>query len=305
MEPKPNPAQAHPQQEEAVPLAPQVWSDAEEALAKFAQIASDRLAPDLIKSDRRRPALGSDLFAGPRATEFSLDATARRTHANDDPPPTAQRSFAGRASRGLARFALAACIGGAAALAWQSYGDAARAMIANAVPQLDWLAVSPPVASQPSAGEIAGQQANPLPLSAPPADVAQAASVAPVAPAEAALDRQQLETISHDLAVMRDSVAQLAAGQEQMARDIAKLQLDAQDIRRRLATLPPAGPAAARRSVPPPQPAPQSVAAPPALPQSAAPSPAAPPALPQAAAQSSAAVPPPPEPPMRPPMPVR
>jgi hypothetical protein len=68
---------------------------------------------------------------------------------------------------------------------------------------------------------------------------------------------QQLETMAHDLAVVRQSLEQLAAGQEQMARDIAKLQAAGQDIRRRMSLPPPAAPA--REPVPPPQPAPQGI----------------------------------------------
>jgi hypothetical protein len=40
---------------------------------------------------------------------------------------------------------------------------------------------------------------------------------------EPSLELRQLETLSHDLAAVRESVEQLAAGQEQIARDIAKL----------------------------------------------------------------------------------
>ncbi len=40
----------------------------------------------------------------------------------------------------LTRVLIILCIGVAAILAWRSYGDAARAMIANSSPQLGWLA---------------------------------------------------------------------------------------------------------------------------------------------------------------------
>jgi hypothetical protein len=56
--------------------------------------------------------------------------------------------------------------------------------------------------------------------------------------------------MSHDLAAVRESVEQLAAGQEQIARDIAKLQMDGQDMRRRIPALPPAA-TTARKPVPP------------------------------------------------------
>ena len=49
-------------------------------------------------------------------------------------------SLVTRAARRVTRFLIVLCIGVAATLAWQSYGDVARAMIANASPQLGWLA---------------------------------------------------------------------------------------------------------------------------------------------------------------------
>ena len=64
------------------------------------------------------------------------------------------------------------------------------------------------------------------------------------------------------LAELHQGVEQLAAGQEQMARDIAKLQTAGQDIRRRISALPPAVATMARKPVPRAQPAPQSSAAP-------------------------------------------
>ena len=49
-------------------------------------------------------------------------------------------SLGRRALRGLARLLIVFGIGVGTTLAWQSYGDAARAMIANSSPQLGWLA---------------------------------------------------------------------------------------------------------------------------------------------------------------------
>ncbi len=103
-------------------------------------------------------------------------------------------------------------------------------------------------------------------------------------------DLQQLEAMARDRAAVRQSVEQLAAGQEQMARNMARLQAAEQDIRHRILAPPPQPAAApARKPAPPPaQPAPQISATP------------APPA------QISAAPPPPAlPPPSRPPMPVR
>lgn len=129
------------------------------------------------------------------------------------------------------RLLITFCIGVAVTLAWQSYGDAARQMIANASPQFRWLA--------------------------PQSAVAQTAPNT-VAPTTYAPDSQELKAMSADLATVRQKVdqlaAQVAAGQEQMARDFAaKLQAAEQDI---LATIPVAPPqpatAPVRRPAPPP-----------------------------------------------------
>jgi hypothetical protein len=105
---------------------------------------------------------------------------------------------------------------------WQSYGDAAREMIANASPQLSWLA--------------------------PQVAVAQTAPD-PIAPMTSSPDPQELKAMSADLTAVRQQLDQLAAqvtaSQEQMVREFAaKLQAAEQDI---LATisLPSAQPAVA------------------------------------------------------------
>src|SRR5262249_30433480 len=43
-----------------------------------------------------------------------------------------------RRSRGFARYLIAICIGAAAILAWQSYGDATKQIIATRAPELGW-----------------------------------------------------------------------------------------------------------------------------------------------------------------------
>src|SRR5260370_42666838 len=142
-------------------------------------------------------------------------------------------SLGKRASRAVVRFLITFCIGVAAALAWQSYGDAAREMIASSSPQLGWLA----------------PQAAPL---------AQTASdiVAPAAPRAPSPDLQQLKAMLLDLAAARQNVeqlaAQFAAGQQQMAGDIATLRAAQQDILHKISP-PPPRPAAipARKPVPP------------------------------------------------------
>ena len=130
-------------------------------------------------------------------------------------------SLGRRALRGLARFLIVFCIGVGTTLAWQSYGDDARAMIANASPQLAWLAPQAAPVAQTTPG-------------------AQAASEAPV-PAPTALP--DLQPLALGLASVRQSVDQLAAqladGQRQMGGDIAKLQADGQKILHKLSASPP------------------------------------------------------------------
>src|SRR5262249_41953824 len=107
------------------------------------------------------------------------------------------------------RLLITFCVGVAATLAFQTYGDAARQIIANSYPQLGWLA--------------------------PETAVAQ---TAPDLIVPAALDRdrqEQLKTMSFAVAAVRQRVdelaAQFAAGQQQMALDFAaKLQASERDI---------------------------------------------------------------------------
>jgi len=137
-------------------------------------------------------------------------------------PPPRRRS---------SRFLLTFCIGVAATLAWQSYGDAAREIIASSHPQLGWLA--------------------------PQAAAAQAAP-ASVAAATASLDQQELKAMALSLAAVRQRVDQLAAqvatGQEQMTRDFTtKLRAAEQDILDKIsAPAPQPAAAPARKPVPPP-----------------------------------------------------
>jgi len=153
----------------------------------------------------------------PTADLWSVEAPA-----DLDRFPSKLSSLRSRVSRALTRFLIAFCIGVATTLAWQSYGDAARAMIAISFPWLSWLTPQP-------------------------APAAQSAAPSPDQP-----DQEQVKAMLFGLASMRQRVdqiaAQIAAGQEQMTRDIAmKLLAAEQDILDKI-------------SAPAPQPAP--VAAP-------------------------------------------
>jgi hypothetical protein len=124
-------------------------------------------------------------------------------------------------------------VGVAATLAWQSYGDAAREMIANSYPQLGWLAPRPEPMAQGAADVIAlAAPAGPLPdqlqLSAMSLDLdAVRQSVDRIATSIAASQEQMTRSVDR-IASSQERIArtvdQLAAGQEQMTREITKLQ---------------------------------------------------------------------------------
>src|SRR6266481_3452231 len=129
----------------------------------------------------------SEFYAGLLPVEPSLDEPppVRPPVLENERLPNGQPSLRKRASRALSRFLITFCIGVAATLAWQSYGDAAREMIANSYPQLGWLA----------------PHAEPVAQSAPNV-------IALAAPATPSPDQQRSDVTSLDLDAMRQSIDQ-------------------------------------------------------------------------------------------------
>lgn len=127
--------------------------------------------------------------------------------------------------------ALIVCAGIAAATAWYAYGDEAKQRLFNfshLVPQ--FLAGAPAqnasaadtVDSQPAAGPAPAQEA------ATPAQPATALTPPAVEapPAQAALQpelAQSIETMTREIASLKQTVEQLQAGQQQLGRDVAKV----------------------------------------------------------------------------------
>jgi len=95
----------------------------------------DRNAAEVGSDDAKVRGLSRDAAHQPDLAPAGLDATADL----DEMRP----SLGKRASRGLVRFLIVFSIGVGATLAWQSYGDVARAMIATSWPQLASLAPEP------------------------------------------------------------------------------------------------------------------------------------------------------------------
>jgi hypothetical protein len=123
-----------------------------------------------------------------------------RADLKDDQFPSGRPSLRRRSRPALTRLLITFCIGVGATLAWQSYGDAARDIIASSCPQLGWLAPQPAPTTQNGPDVIAL-----------------------AAPAAAYPDQQQLSAMSLDLDAVRESVDRIAASQEQMTRNVDQL----------------------------------------------------------------------------------
>ena len=172
-----------------------------------------------------------------------------------------------RGSRGFARYLVAICIGVAATLAWQSYGETTKQIVATRAPELGWSPetkhmiaslvqqlgwTKPPAVLESTAVRSVTE----TPQAAPVAQ-AMPENVTPKAPSAPSIDPEQVHQMALDLAALRQTVEQLAAGQEQMAREITGLQTSDQEI-------------LAKTPAPPPQP-PGRKPTPLALPSSRAP----------------------------------
>ena len=233
---------------------------------------------------------GSDFSPGLRGVEPSIHVSPRPSGLNDqltDRPSIGRRTF-----RSVARFFImalaAALIGVAASSAWQSYGneansmvrtwassldglssawqsrgDEAKRMVKTWASSLDWL-LSAPITKSSRDVDIAAKQTGSTPagqVSVQKAALRQSALVTQTAPAPAAAATselvQQVNAIARDLAVVRHSVEQLAAKQEQMAHTVATLQAVDQDVSQKMSSPPLSVPIPPRKNVPrvtPPQP---------------------------------------------------
>src|SRR5262249_28546101 len=133
------------------------------------------------------------LYPGLLPVEPSGEAPAVRTAELKNGFPNAHPLHGQPASRPLAHFLITFYIGVAATLAWQSYSDAARQIIASWSPQLGWLAP-------------------------------QAAAAQDVPDKFDQVTRSVDQIVSASQKHITRSVDQLAVGQEQMTREIIRLQ---------------------------------------------------------------------------------
>jgi hypothetical protein len=175
-----------------------------------------------------------------------------------------------RAWRALVRYFVVICIAVAGTLAWQSYGEPTKQIIAAKAPELGWS----PEARQTIASwvqELGWTTPPPgtSPVRMPVAETPQGIQVIPVAqtaseaaapktPAAPSVDPEQLQQITRSLAALQQSVEQLAAAQDQMAHQITSLQTADSEILSRVPAppppLPPAAPARKQSTVSAPVP---------------------------------------------------
>jgi hypothetical protein len=146
-----------------------------------------------------------------------------------------------RSSRGFTRYLLAICIGVAAILAWQSYGEAAKQMFAAKAPELGW---------SPETKHMIANWVEQLGWTKPPA-TPESTAVAPSVPVAPSIDPAEVHQIAMDLTALRQTVAQITASQDQIAREVDRLQAANQEILVKIPEPPPppiaAAPAVAGR----------------------------------------------------------
>jgi hypothetical protein len=130
--------------------------------------------------------------------------------------------------RRTARYLVAICLGVIGTLAWQSYGEATKRMIATTAPELGW---SPQTKQMIAAWMDELGWTNPptgaetATLQAPAAQAAAVSdTVAPNTPAAPSVDPEQVQQIAQGLAAVRQTLDQIASGQNQMQQNIGTLQ---------------------------------------------------------------------------------
>jgi hypothetical protein len=290
---------------------------ADRADKEFSNLAHDAVS----RASDSQTHMAPDFSAGPSV--LPVDTTFRAAAVNGVQAPGDRPSIGARAIRACIGFLLAVCIG-VASIVWQSYGDAAKQIIARWVPQFALTSSSPQenpgLPGQPSPPAVQASAANAAPPQPVPPAQAAPEGAAPASATPSPESTQSLQSMAGDLAhaeqeieQLKASIAQLKTSQQQMSRDIAKVseakvaeakvsearvaeaKASEQNLRSRLSAAVRRSAAAPARKPMPPFPPSQAAAAP-SLPQAAAPPV---PQQPQTSTQPQAELVP------RPPMPVR
>jgi methyl-accepting chemotaxis protein len=157
-----------------------------------------------------------------------------------------------RVVRAIVRFVLAALIGVAATLSWQSYGDEAKEMIRTSTPSLGWL-IPPSTMKSATADASSAEFAQQLkPIALDLATVRRSVE-------QLAANQQQLAANQQRLAAKQGEMAQnVAAKQDEIAQNIAALQAIEQKVGDKISSLPASKPARTPARRPPLHPTPSN-----------------------------------------------
>jgi len=203
---------------------------------------SDERSRALLKnlegtSDQRKALVSDEVLLG--ILHRLDDGTSERKKAYDR-LLAIENEMKRRGSRGgFARYLVAICIGVAATLAWQSYGEVPKQIIAAKAPELGWSPETKQmIASWVQQFGLTRPPASPESTAVRPSLPAQVATVAqtvpaavvPKAPAAPSIGPEQVHQIAVDLAALGQTVDQLAASQDQMVHQIDTLQTSNQEI---------------------------------------------------------------------------
>ena len=188
-----------------------------------------RLAQTMRDSSSSQIRAGADFPAG--ATIPPVDTTFRPT-VSDAPVRGGGRTIGERAARAFITPLLLAGCAGAAAITWQSYGDAAKQIVQwspHRVLALILPAEKPALAEQPGPPAVEAATADTPAAQPAPGVSAVPEAAAPTAAAPAVEPAEQLRSMARDLASagqqigqLKASIEQLKASQQQMSREIAK-----------------------------------------------------------------------------------
>lgn len=231
--------------------APKVTASAPKVIASAPKVAAS--APEVTAS---APEVGATAAAGTAVPP--VDATFRAASTNNVKGRGARTSFGRRLMRVVIGMILTACLAGAAVV-WESQGEIVRPLVARWAPPFVLTLLSrmesPAVDPQPAPAAVADTTAT-----AAPSTEAQAAAdnVGSTAASPSPEQTQLLQSMARDLAELRlqmeqmkAGIADLKAGQDQMAREASKAS-EATNLRPRVSPAPAQQPIAFPARKPPP-----------------------------------------------------
>jgi hypothetical protein len=164
--------------------------------------------------------------------------TAQSEEVSNDGPSVAKRLF----RTGAYGFIITVIVG--TAFVWQSSDDTTKEMAKGWVNSLVWSSSLHPH-NLPPESEVASEAISttsdqPLMGTTVILPTTSASQPTPTSTAAESFPdlKRQLEAIASDLSIMRWIVEQVAARQDQMARDIATLQADEQNVKQKISALP-------------------------------------------------------------------